>query len=287
MSSTEAAGTEPWTRLTEEAAQLAATFGKRRAGAGEHDRTGAGAYAGGREADSARVDENLAELTAALGPDLGNATGTLVRTCALLRVVAGGCGPTAFALAARLASTGEYGGGVSSVSGKAARLSDHAEAAVLLGLAERAYALALADLKERSALKGRSTGAEQTAPPALLPGTQFAVARMRAALAATTALLEHCARAEDADGQHTTRADSSVPRVQAAAAAEQVVSAAYEQVRGHGGEAERSIARIWQDLKTGPRTRTDSPDAYDADTAAELIGKAAFGIDPAETPRWL
>ncbi len=277
----EATGTEPWTRRTEEAAQLAATFGKRRTDAGEHDRTGGG----GREADSARITENLAELTAALGPDLGLTTGTLVRTCALLRIVAGGCGPTAFALAARLASTSEHGNGVGGVSGRAARLGDHAEAAVLLGLAERAYALAVADLKERS------TGAEQdTPPPALLPGTQFAVARMRAALAATTALLEHCARAEDEGGQHTTRADSSVPRVQAAAAAEQVVSAAYERVRGHGGEAERSIARIWQDLKTGPRTRANPPgahDAYDADTAAELIGKAAFGIDPAETPRWL
>ncbi|MGP3977338.1 acyl-CoA dehydrogenase family protein [Streptomyces sp. 8N114] len=240
----------PWEQLTEEATQLAATFGKRRT-----DGT-----------DEGRIAENLAELTAALGTDPG---GTVVRRCALLRIVAGGCGLTAFALAERYAAAA--GEGEAAVRG-----ADHAEAAVLLGLAGCAYRLAVAAIKERS------TGADSAAPaPALLPGTQFAVARMRAELASADALLGAYARAEDDPHTVTTRADSAVPRLRAGAVAEQVVSTAYEQIRGGHQETERRVARIWQDVKSGPRP------GHDADRALELIGKAAFGIDPAQSPRWL
>ncbi|MGI5351702.1 hypothetical protein ACQEU8_26495 [Streptomyces sp. CA-250714] len=297
-----------WERLAEEAAQLAAAFGKRRTDGGAED----------------RIAENLTELTAALGADPG---GTVVRRGALLRILAGGCGRTAFALAERYAAaarerataTGERAGAVeggtatgertaaaegsttaseqaaadgSPATGAAARTAedaadraaedaatraaDHAEAAVLLGLAERAYRLAVADLKERSA-----EAASPAEAPALLPGTQFAVARMRAELASADALLAAYARAEDDPHTTTTRADSAVPRLRAGAVAEQVVSTAYEQIRGGRQQTERRLSRIWQDVKSGPRP------GYDADTAWELVGKAAFGIDPTQTPRWL
>jgi alkylation response protein AidB-like acyl-CoA dehydrogenase len=123
------------------------------------------------------------------------------------------------------------------------------DATALLGLAERAYRLALQSIKDR---------AGENPDPALLPGTQFAVARMRAALDTMSAL--------------ATRQGGLVARYYIAGEAEQVVSAAYGLI-GPGAE----IGEIWRDIKV----------PFDADRARELIGKAALGIDPNETPRWL
>lgn len=176
------------------------------------------------------VEENLAELR-----EIWPAEPTLEA----LRVVAGGCGRTAFTVAAEHSDP------------------DRASAAVLLGLAQRAFDLAVRQVTERSV-----TGAPD---PVRLPGTQFAVARMRATLATMTAVLD----------RYT--ADSVLPRFYLAGEAEQVVSTAYGLVTG--GEAATRIGQIWRDLKAAP--------PFSADLARELIGKTALGIDPTETPRWL
>ena len=185
--------------------------------------------------DSVDVPGNLVELK-----EVWPATATTAETAELLRIVAGGCGPTAFAMAAALTEDENTG--------------NRYTAAVLLGLAERAYCLAIATIKDRGVAR--------------LPGPQFAVAKMRAAIATMTAILT----------RYST--DSLVPRFFIGTAAEEVVSAAYGLIGASDTEPGIRISQIWLDLKA-------SAPPFDADLARELIGKAALGIDPNETPRWL
>jgi hypothetical protein len=186
------------------------------------------------------VADNFAELR-----EIWPAEATVAENVELLRVVAGGCGPTAFAMAAALTEDEDTG--------------NRYTAAVLLGLAERAYWLAIQAIKDRASI---------SPDPARLPGTQFAVAKMRAAIATMTAVLT----------RHT--ADALVPRFFIATEAEQVISIAYGIVGASGSEVSTRIGQIWNDIKA-------SAPPFNADLARELIGKAALGIDPNETPRWL
>jgi hypothetical protein len=186
------------------------------------------------------VADNFAELR-----EIWPAGATVAENVELLRITAGGCGPTAFAMAAALTEDEDTG--------------NRYTAAVLLGLAERAYRLAIQAIKDRGSI---------TPDPARLPGTQFAVAKMRAAIATMAAVLT----------RHT--ADALVPRFFVAGEAEQVISTAYGIVGASGTEVSTRIGQIWNDMKA-------SAPPFNADLARELIGKAALGIDLNETPRWL
>ncbi|MEW9533737.1 acyl-CoA dehydrogenase family protein [Microbispora sp. NPDC049125] len=148
-------------------------------------------------------------------------------------------------------------------------------AAVFLGLAERAYELAVETTKGRSNTAVRDVGR--------LPGVQFAIARMRARLATMNALLtayatEHVEPGEDLLG---FVADTCVPKYFVTAEAEAVVSAAFEVIGGSAIRDGSRIAQIWRDVKAGPLL------PFTADQAREFIGKQAFGISPIETPRWM
>ncbi len=205
------------TALTDSAEKLAAAFEERRPGSGD------------------LVKENLAELADA---GIFTAGTDLAENLTVLRILGHGCGATAFAAAAQLAEDRpEWGGSC--------------DAAVFLGLAERAYELAVRAAKDREVTR--------------LPGTQFAIARMRGDLASMTALLTRY------------EGESPIPRYYVGMVSERVVSAAYDIIGGGDGP----IGRIWQDLKTGPVL------PYSSDRALEHIGKAAFCIAMDETPRWL
>ncbi|MFL6144129.1 MAG: hypothetical protein ACJ72N_19975 [Labedaea sp.] len=184
------------------------------------------------------VPHNLADLHAA-----GIGTSGPAERVELLRILAGGCGPTAFAMAAELAEAEP-------------EWTDDYTAAVLLGLGERAYELAVRTATGTAA--------------ALLPGTQFAVARMRASVATLAALLTRSVAA----------GPGPVPRFQIGTEIEALVSAAYQLIGRGDHEAAVRIGQIWLDLKA-------SAPPFDADLARERIGKTVLGIDPNETPRWL
>ncbi|MFB9543833.1 hypothetical protein [Micromonospora sagamiensis] len=216
------------------AADLAVDFEKRRAG-----RVDAGDL----------VTENLAALDAA-GVTAATVTDGAQRR-QVLRTVAAGCGATAFALGAALAA------------GRAEAVLHHA--AVQLGLAERAYAVAVERVR-------------QAGDVARQPGPQFAVARMRGSLDTMTALLDRQAgRAVGEDA--AALAEACTAGLFLAAEAEAVVSAAYDLVAGDAEGATR-IGQLWHDLKASPAPVSGA-------LARELVGKAAFGIDPDETPRWV
>ncbi|WP_367045402.1 acyl-CoA dehydrogenase family protein [Streptomyces sp. Je 1-332] len=148
-------------------------------------------------------------------------------------------------------------------------------AAVFLGLAHRAYELAV----ERT--RGRSTTA--VADLAKLPGIQFAVARMRSSLATMDALLtEYATRHVDAgDDLPAFVADTCVPKYFITNEAEHVVATAFEVIGGSGIREGSRIGQIWRDVKAGPLL------PFTNDLAREYIGKAALGISPVETPRWV
>lgn len=229
-------------------ADLAADFEKRRAG-----RVDAGDL----------VAENLAALDAAGITAAAVQDGVGRRR--VLRTVAGGCGATAFALGAALATD------------RVEAVLHHA--AVQLGLAERAYAVAVERVRHAGDL-------------ARQPGPQFAVARMRGSLDTMSALLDrqagratgdpaaaspvgHGAAAPDA----AALAEACTAGIFLAAEAETVVSAAYDLVAADAEGAAR-LGQLWHDLKA---TAAPVPGAL----ARELVGKAAVGIDPDETPRWV
>ncbi|UXY38598.1 acyl-CoA dehydrogenase family protein [Streptomyces albidocamelliae] len=148
-------------------------------------------------------------------------------------------------------------------------------AAVFLGLAERAYTLAV----ERT--RGRSTTA--VADLARLPGIQFAVARMRSSLATMDALLTEYATRHVDPGEDLPAfvADTCVPKYYITNEAEHVVATAFEVIGGSGIREGSRIGQIWRDVKAGPLL------PFTNDMAREFIGKATLGISPVETPRWV
>ncbi|MGW1050740.1 acyl-CoA dehydrogenase family protein [Streptomyces sp. NPDC001118] len=148
-------------------------------------------------------------------------------------------------------------------------------AAVFLGLAERAYELAL----ERT--RGRSTTA--VSDLARLPGIQFAVARMRSSLATMDALLTEYATRHVDPGEDLPAfvADTCVPKYYITNEAEHVVATAFEVIGGSGIRDGSRIGQIWRDVKAGPLL------PFSNDMAREFIGKATLGISPVETPRWV
>ncbi|MFG3255714.1 acyl-CoA dehydrogenase family protein [Streptomyces sp. NPDC048172] len=148
-------------------------------------------------------------------------------------------------------------------------------AAVFLGLAERAYELAI----ERT--RGRSTTA--VSDLARLPGIQFAVARMRSSLATMEALLTEYARHHLDPGEDLPAfvADTCVPKYFITNEAEHVVATAFEVIGGSGIREGSRIGQIWRDVKAGPLL------PFTNDMAREFIGKATLGISPVETPRWV
>ncbi|WP_436494952.1 acyl-CoA dehydrogenase family protein [Actinokineospora sp. HUAS TT18] len=218
----------------ETARELAAGFEKRRAG----------------RVDAGDVKENLAELAAA-GVTVAAIKDAVGRRSAL-RAVASGCGVTAFKLAETFSAGQAYG-----------TLYD---AAVRLGLAERAYEIAVERAKAR--------GIELTG----LPGTQFAVARMRSSLATMVALLDRQALRAAADGA-VGLAEACVANLYVAPEADSVVATAFGVLSGDS-EGTARLSQIWHDLKA-----VSAP--VSGDLARELVGKNAVGIDPTETPRWL
>lgn len=219
--------------VRELAADLAADFEKRRAG-----RLDAGDL----------IAENLAALAAA-GITAAAVTDAAERR-QVVRTVAGGCGATAFVL------------GASFAAGRADAVLYHA--AGQLGLAERAYAVAVEGVR-------RSDEARQ-------PGPQFAVARMRGALHTMTALLDRQAGRAGGDDA-AALAEACTAGIFLAGETETVVSAAYDLVAADPESAAR-LGQVWHDLKA-----TVPP--VSGSLARELVGKAAFGIDPDETPRWV
>ncbi|MGW0085223.1 acyl-CoA dehydrogenase family protein [Streptomyces sp. NPDC003393] len=148
-------------------------------------------------------------------------------------------------------------------------------AAVFLGLAERAYELAV----ERT--RGRATTA--VADLARLPGIQFAVARMRSSLATMDALLTEYATRHVDPGEDLPAfvADTCIPKYHITNEAEHVVATAFEVIGGSGIRDGSRIGQIWRDVKAGPLL------PFTNDMAREFIGKATLGISPVETPRWV
>lgn len=148
-------------------------------------------------------------------------------------------------------------------------------AAVFLGLAERAYELAVQT----------TVGRGNTAVKDLrrLPGIQFAVARMQASLATMDALLAEYARRHIEPGDDLTRfvADTCIPKYFITNEAIGVVSTALEVVGGSAVRQRSKLGQIWRDVCAGPLL------PFTNDLAREYIGKAALGIDPVATPRWL
>jgi len=244
--------------LRSAAGDLAATFEKRRL-----DRPNNGNL----------VNENMADLSAAGIVSLDSPDGPegrLAESVELLRIVASGCGSTAFALAAALTNRAP--------SAARQEWGHSCDSAVFLGLAERSFQIAVQCTKDRSG--------DGVTGPARLPGTQFAVARMRADLATMTALLTRYVnqRAEPDAGAVSVGEgveDSCIPRYYLATVAERVVSAAFQLTEDSDPQDRQRICWIWQDVKVGPVF------AFTNDHALELIGKAALGIDPNDRPRWL
>ncbi|MDR3083644.1 MAG: acyl-CoA/acyl-ACP dehydrogenase [Streptomyces sp.] len=148
-------------------------------------------------------------------------------------------------------------------------------AAVFLGLAERAYELAV----ERT--RGRATTA--VSDLARLPGIQFAVARMRSSLATMDALLTEYATRHVDPGEDLPAfvADTCIPKYHITNEAEHVVATAFEVIGGSGIRDGSRIGQIWRDVKAGPLL------PFTNDMAREFIGKATLGISPVETPRWV
>lgn len=148
-------------------------------------------------------------------------------------------------------------------------------AAVFLGLAERAYTLAV------ETTRGRSNTA--VSDLTRLPGIQFAIAKMRGRLATMNALLNTYAteHTEPGDDLLAFVADTCIPKYHITNEAEQVVATAFEVIGGSGIRQQSRIGQIWRDVKAGPLLPLTN------DVAREFIGKAAFGISPIETPRWV
>jgi alkylation response protein AidB-like acyl-CoA dehydrogenase len=147
--------------------------------------------------------------------------------------------------------------------------------AVFLGLAERAYELAV------EATRGRANTAVHDLRR--MPGIQFAIARMRAALATMNALLTGYAERHVAPDDELTRfvAQTCVPKYHVTNEAIRVVSTAMEVVGGSAIRHNGRVGQIWRDVVAGPLL------PFTNDLAREYIGKAALGIDPVATPRWL
>ncbi|ROP34058.1 hypothetical protein [Couchioplanes caeruleus] len=131
---------------------------------------------------------------------------------------------------------------------------DHAAAQARV--AREAYAAAVRRISGESAAR--------------LPGPQFAVAGMRAACDTMSALLD---RTPDALTAACTAA------LFVGEAAERVVVAA-ERLLADDAEGAARLAELRRDLRATPPPVPD-------DRCRELVGKAALGIDPEATPRWL
>lgn len=147
--------------------------------------------------------------------------------------------------------------------------------AVFLGLAQRAYELAV------ETTIGRSNNA--VGDLAKMPGIQFAVARMRSSLATMESLLMEYATEHVDPGDDLTAfvADTCVPKYFVTNEAEHVVATAFEVIGGSGIRKRSRIGQIWRDVKAGPLL------PFTNDLCREFVGKAALGIDPIATPRWL
>ena len=148
-------------------------------------------------------------------------------------------------------------------------------AAVFLGLAERAYEIAVQT----------TTGRGNTAVKDLrrMPGIQFALARMQASINTMNALLTEYAsrRIDPGDDLTSFVADTCVPKYFIANEAINVVTTAMEVVGGSAVRQRARLSQIWRDVCVGPLL------PFTNDLAREYIGKAALGIDPVSTPRWL
>ncbi|GGQ81095.1 hypothetical protein [Couchioplanes azureus] len=129
-------------------------------------------------------------------------------------------------------------------------------AAAQATVAREAYAVAVRRLTDDAAAR--------------LPGPQFAVAGMRAACDTMAALLDRTPDALTAACTAALFVDD---------AAERVVTAAERLLAGDPEGAAR-LAELRRDLRATPPPVPD-------DRLHELAGKAALGIDPDATPRWL
>lgn len=148
-------------------------------------------------------------------------------------------------------------------------------AAVFLGLAERAYELAV----ERT--RGRSN--TSISDLARLPGIQFAVGSMRGSLASMRSLLHRYAteHVEPGDDLVGFVAQTCIPKYYVVNEAEQVVAKAFNVIGGSGIQAGSRIGQLWRDVKAGPLL------PFTNDICREFIGKHTLGINPIEQPRWL
>jgi alkylation response protein AidB-like acyl-CoA dehydrogenase len=149
-------------------------------------------------------------------------------------------------------------------------------AAVFLGLAERAYEVAI------EATRGRSNTAVRS-PLSLMPGVQFALGEMRARLGTMRALLaeyvtHHAAPGDDLMG---FLARTCVPKYFIANEAQQVVRLAFDVIGGSGTLAGQRIGQIYRDVRAGALV------PFNNDLCREFIGKTTLGLDPTQVPRWL
>lgn len=149
-------------------------------------------------------------------------------------------------------------------------------AAVFLGLAERAYEVAIETTRGRSNTAVRS-------PLSQMPGVQFALGEMRARLGTMRALLdEYVTRhAEPGDDLMGFLAETCVPKYFIANEAQHVVRLAFDVIGGTGSLAGQRIGQIYRDVRAGALV------PFNNDLCREFIGKAALGIDPTQAPRWL
>lgn len=149
-------------------------------------------------------------------------------------------------------------------------------AAVFLGLAERAYEVAI------ETTRGRSNKAV-AAPLATLPGVQLAIGEMRARLWTMKALLAEYAEhhAVPGDDLMAFLAETAIPKYFIANEAQHVVGTAFDVVGGSGVRGSSRIGQIYRDVKAATLV------PFNNDLCREFIGKTTLGIDPTESPRWL
>ncbi|HET8932558.1 MAG TPA: acyl-CoA dehydrogenase family protein [Polyangiales bacterium] len=148
--------------------------------------------------------------------------------------------------------------------------------AVALGLAERAFELAV----ERS--KGRTNTALSSALTAL-PGVQFAVAKMQGKLQAMEALLEEYTTTHAEPGMDPLgfAAETAIPKYVVTNEAAEVVKLAFEVIGGSGLVGSTRIGQIFRDV------RALSLLPLNNDLCREMIGKSLLGMDVLAKPRWL
>jgi alkylation response protein AidB-like acyl-CoA dehydrogenase len=149
-------------------------------------------------------------------------------------------------------------------------------AAVFLGLAERAWEVAIETTRGRSNTAVRS-------PLSLMPGVQFALGEMRARLGTMRALLTEYVthHAEPGDDLMGFLAQTCVPKYFIANEAQHVVRLAFDVIGGTGTLAGKHLGQTYHNVRAGALL------PFNNDLCREFIGKTALGIDPTSAPRWL